>query len=151
MSVVQDVVRELVNSRRLASQAFYLVILPEDDFPEIVQFDRVDDLLTRIKSLLDKEVSLFPFMGNHMPITAGANRFLITPYGALPLFDIPDPTTAAVAEHGYVGPPDPSLSIPKTEQPEGQLPKVLAVESAEPAAPDEDDEDDTPTVPTSEM
>jgi hypothetical protein len=42
-------------------------------------------------------------MGNHLRITKGPHRYLETPYGALPLFVVPDPGSQDYEEDGFVG------------------------------------------------
>lgn len=143
--------RRVVNAQRLAAQYFYLVLLPEDGHPQREQFDNVEDMITRIRALIDEtaEVSIFPFMGNFLPITQGPNRFLVTPYGSLPLFQMPDPEALQLEEHGYVGPVEVDLSIPETVA----APAQVQSHDEETAAPVEvpegtdDDEQDTPTMP----
>jgi hypothetical protein len=155
MPAVQDLVRKVVDSRRMASQQFHLVVLPEDGHPELIQFDTVDELISKVQELIDTEVSLFPFVGNYMPLTKGPNRFLITPYGSLPLFEMPDPEALQTEEHGYVGPPDPSLPVAKTDQqtpmPQSSVASAPAPEPEPVALPasvaEADGEDVTPTMP----
>jgi hypothetical protein len=117
--VVSDLVQQVLNNQRLSSQMFYLVVLPEDGHPRMEQFSNVTSLIAKLQEWIDdeSEISVFPFVGNYMPLTKGPNRFLVTPYGPLPLFEIPDPESMEIEEHGYVGPPQPDLPIPAVVDP----------------------------------
>lgn len=152
----QDLVQRVVDATRSASQRFYLVVLPEDGHPRLEQFTAVDPLLSRIQQLVAEaaEVSLFPFIGNFMPITKGPNRFLKTPYGPLPLFGIPDPEELEVEEHGYIGPVVPEPLIPQQPEPPKPVtaqPPQSPSQVAQPATPatlfpPPADDDHTPTM-----
>lgn len=113
-SAVQSLVRNLLDTRRLADQKFYLVIVPDDSHPRVEEFDTIADLLDEIREHLGTPTSLFPFMGHHMGISKGPNRFLGTPYGSVPLFVVPDADDLEFEDNGYVG-EDNELSAPTTE------------------------------------
>ncbi len=112
---VASLVAQVLNAQRQVGQKFLLLVLPEDDWPRCEEFDTVDGLVSRIKALLGEPCHLFPFMGTQLTITQGPNRFLRTPLGAVPLFDIPDPDTSDPTEYGWVGP---SLAQPGPPPPE---------------------------------
>ena len=99
--------------QRKVAQKFHLLVLPEDGWPTCEEFDEVQQLLDRIKGFIDQPVCLFAFMGHRLAITAGPHRYLHTPMGPLPLFDIPKPEQAAQAEYGWVGKP---MDTPKPPQ-----------------------------------
>jgi len=142
---LQSLVEQVLNSQRSADQKFYLLVLPEDDWPRHESFTDVQALVLRIKELLGTPCHLFPFMGHKLTITSGPNRFLQTPLGALPLFDIPPADAVEETEHGWVGP---SMDRPEIPQ---EVDEDFDDEDdpGEPAAqithqPADDDEGDTP-------
>lgn len=103
LPAAQGLVRELVNKNRMADQQFHLVVIPEDGSPRRETLETVEALVARMQELMGTDAYLFPFMGNHLKITKGPHRYLETPYGALPLFVVPDPTEAEYEEDGFVG------------------------------------------------
>lgn len=142
--------RQVINAQRLAAQRFYLVLLPEDGHPQREEFDNVEDMVDRIRTLIDEtaEVSIFPFMGNFLPITQGPSRFLVTPYGSLPLFQLPDPSALVLEEHGYVGPPETDLPAPETSVDPVAQARLFDEETTAPTETSQgnDDDDETPTM-----
>ena len=140
MPAAHTLVQQLIENARGADQQFYLVILPEDASPRVETFSSVESLQARIMELLGTEVSLFPFMGYWLGITRGDNRFLHTPFGVLPLFELPVPDESAIDNTGWVGTETRELDIPEHPTP----PRVM-----EDDGEDEDtveDEDDTPVL-----
>ena len=134
-SAMLSLMSQVLDSTRSANQSFYLVVVPEDDWPRIETFAEVGQLCNRIKELLGTHCHLFPFLGNSLTITDGDHRFLNTPFGSLPLFDIPAPNNTQTAEHGWVGPP-----IKRTEIPTGHTED----EDGLPPVSEEDEEDQEP-------
>jgi len=102
---VASMFRQSMNMQRQTAQHFYLVVLPEANWPTCEEFETVELLIERIKVLLGAPCSLFPFIGTKLPIKKGPGpfRFLSTPTGPLPLFDMPEADDAAEAEYGWVG------------------------------------------------
>lgn len=101
---VQTLISSLLNQGRNADQRYHLVVLPEDDWPRTEEFDDVNDMIARIRELLTQPCHLFPFLGTRLAITKEPNRFLRTPLGSLPLFDMPSESEMFDEEHGWVGP-----------------------------------------------
>jgi len=137
MAALQDaatasLVSQVLNANRQVGQKFLLLVLPEDDWPRCEEFDVVTHLVDRIKELLGECCHLFPFLGMSLAITEGPNRFLQTPFGALPLFDLPDPSTVDATQFGWVGP-----EIDRPQAPGAQL--------------DEDDDEPPTSTPGSEQ
>ena len=143
---------QVFNSQRQTGQRFILMVLPEDDWPRSEEFLEVQQLVDRVKELLGTPVHLYAFMGHRLQITKGPNRYLQTPIGALPLFDIPAGDTAEEEDHGWMGPsmdkPEAPTSDSMEEDDEEELAEgdatpeaatVPAIESGEPA-----EEGDTP-------
>ena len=111
----QSLIAQIANYNRANGQEFILVVLPDDNWPTCETFNTIDGLVDRIKELDGSNVCLFPFLGVQLGITQGTNRFLTTPFGNIPLFDIPDPSQAGTAAYGWVGDP---LDDPETAEEE---------------------------------
>jgi len=107
---------QVFNSQRQTGQKFILLVMPEDDWPRTEEFLDVQQLVNRIKELDGQPVHLYAFMGHRLQITKGPNRYLQTPIGALPLFDIPAGDTAEEEDHGWVGPSMDKPEAPTAEQ-----------------------------------
>jgi hypothetical protein len=82
---------------------FHMLSIPAESGPVIQTFDTVDELKAAIQATVGKAVFAHCFMGYHLPITKGPFKFLQTPYGALPLQDIPDPATQETIADGWLG------------------------------------------------
>jgi hypothetical protein len=95
---------QLMNSQRPPAQKFMLVVLPEDDWPRVEEYNDISELIASIQTLLGTPCHLFPFLGNKLTITQGPNHFLLTPMGPIPLFTLPEPAEDNAVEHGWVGP-----------------------------------------------
>lgn len=95
---------QTLNQQRPAAQKFHLMVLPEAGWPTFEEYDDVTQLVARVKALIGQPYCLFAFLGFRLPITNGPLRYLQTPMGALPLFDIPNADAAPTAEFGWVGP-----------------------------------------------
>lgn len=145
---VSSLLAQTLNNQRTQAQKFLLVELPEDDWPRLHEFETIEQLLTGIKERLGSNCHLFPFLGHKLAITQGPNRFLITPYGPLPLFDIPEPDNVDEAEYGWVGeslvhPEPPTSDEEEDEEAEGEDEESQVVQPGVPADAT-DEEDDTP-------
>lgn len=67
---------------------FYAVILhPDGDF-KVEAYDDLAALVTRLKELVDKDVSVFSFSGVQLKLSKPPFRHLLTPWGPQALFDI---------------------------------------------------------------
>ncbi len=128
-----SLITQSLNVNRQADQKFVLLILPEDNWPRCEEFDVVQQLVARIKELLGTPCCLHAFLGHRLNITAGPHRFLTTPMGSLPLFDLPEPERAPLAEFGWVGADmdTPQAPLTDTEEPEYEEPDQLIVEAAQ--------------------
>jgi hypothetical protein len=100
---LSTLVEQVLAANRMAGQKFYVVVVPEDALPRVESFDDVNSLMTALKRFLNTENSVFPILGTFMPITEGPYRFLMTPFGALPLFNMPTPDTMVADAHGWMG------------------------------------------------
>jgi hypothetical protein len=81
---------------------FYAAILRADGEYVVEEFETADALAEALKALINKDVSVFTFMGQQLHISKPPMRFLMLPTGNVPLFDVqtdklePDTT-------GYLG------------------------------------------------
>jgi hypothetical protein len=81
---------------------YYAVVLsPEGDFT-VEEFDALEKLAARLKELVDRDVSVFSFAGVRLAISKPPFRHLLTPWGNMPLFDIPKDDLVP-DETGYLG------------------------------------------------
>lgn len=81
---------------------YYAVILsPEGDF-KVEEFAALDQLVARLKELVNRDVSVFSFAGTRLHISKPPLRHLLTPRGNIPLFDIA-PDNLEPDETGYLG------------------------------------------------
>jgi len=119
-AATQSLIAQVANHSRAAGQEFLLVVLFDDQWPTCERFATVEGLVSRIKELIGQDVCLFPFLGAQLGITEGVNKFLTTPFGNIPLFDIPDPSEAGTATFGWVGDPldDPEAAEQESEEAE---------------------------------
>jgi hypothetical protein len=104
--------------KQLKEIKFYAAILYPDGEYKVEQFDTPDALANRLKSLVDKDVSVFNFAGVQLKVSRPPFRHLLTPWGAKPLFDSnttelePDDTGYLGADFIHLSDPPP-LSVPK--------------------------------------
>lgn len=81
---------------------FHAVIYSTDGDITIESFETAEALAERLKALIDRDASAFPFMGERLHISKPPLRYLMTPTGNIPLFEVkkdnlePDDT-------GYLG------------------------------------------------
>jgi hypothetical protein len=104
-SVQMDLLRRAVDTQRPNGYAFQLVVIPEDDFPSVEQYITIEEMIARIKSLIGKNVYLFPGVGQTYTITKGRLRYLQTPLGSFPLFDMDAPQSPVASLTGWMGDP----------------------------------------------
>lgn len=83
------------------------------------------ELVQRVRALADKDVSVFTFAGEQLKISKPPFRHLLTPWGAQPLFEVPEQFEPD--ESGYLG-LDPILL---SDPPEIKSPKSTARNSDE--------------------
>lgn len=132
---ISALVAQTLNAQRPNSQHFHLIVLFEDRWPEHEEFQDVNVMVTRIRELLGQPCCVFPFLGHFMPITDGQHKFMQTPTGAIPLFDIPDSKTVSKAKFGWVGG---EIDTPQT--PDSEIPD--SVDDTQDVDDEEDDVDD---------
>jgi hypothetical protein len=135
---LSTLVEQVLAANKLTGQKFHVVVVPEDDMPRVESFDDVSSLMAALKRFLNTENSVFPILGTFMPVTEGPYRFLMTPFGALPLFNMPTPETMVADAHGWMGGVSPGDGRP-TPAPELQEPDAVADLMAAAEATSEDD------------
>lgn len=123
INVMQQLTQQLLNSHATQGFTFYAVVLPEDGPPRVDQYDTIELLQAAITATIGTEVALFPFMGHRLKISKGQWRYLMTPFGNLPLFNVPAPNELEVDETGWVGKQSQELIIPD-RPPEADLDDV---------------------------
>jgi hypothetical protein len=109
---------EKAKPKAIEDVKFYAAILYPDGDYRVEQFDTEAELADKLKSLVDKDVSVFNFAGAQLKISKPPFRHLLTPGGSLPLFDTTE--TLEPDDSGYLGvdpihmADPPQLSNPKT-------------------------------------
>ncbi len=145
-TAIESLISQLLNKERSAEQTFHLVILPPDENMSVEHFTDVNELVIRIRGFIDTPTRVAAFLGSHLKVSKGPNRFLVTPYGPLPLFELPDQNNLELDDDGYLGAPEIKFEVPKFENEQAAL---FAAQDAEDAAAAEE-EDDTPVLPAQE-
>ena len=108
----QQLMQDILNRNLLPGQKFCLVVVPDDSGPQLLHFDRVEDLINEVRVYLDTNTSLFPFLGYPLQISGAPHRYLRTPFGLMPLFVMPREDELVFADNGFVGLPEPPLPPP---------------------------------------
>lgn len=94
----------VLNQKRDVNTKFHMLLIPEAAPPVTHVFDSVEELRAAIRGHLGTSTYVFCFLGHALRITKGPFHFLQTPYGAVPLHDIPTPTDQESLTDGWVGP-----------------------------------------------
>lgn len=114
-----SLMQALLNQRRDVGSQFFMLLVPEESPPSVHTFDTVEDLRNAIKPNLGTSTYVFCFMGHALRVTKGPFHFLQTPYGAIPLHDLPTVAEQDSIRDGWVG-----AELPVTEfvrQPEATV------------------------------
>lgn len=137
---------QVLNQQRQVSQKFYMVVLPDDGWPVVEEFTTVKELVESIKQKLGQPVYLFPFIGQQLTVTRGTHKFLQTPMGSIPLFDIPDPSATVETTYGWVGDDEecPQINLASEAGPESDSDDDNDVAAQDAEASETFSEDDTP-------
>lgn len=138
LPAVQSLVEQLLATKRLPDQYFYLVTVPDAAVPKLEMFESVEQLRGTIMGHIGKPVAIFAFLGYRLGITPGPLRYLRTPYGDLPLFALPDPGSTALDDSGWMGEESQELEIPQSPNPEVEDESITDTPPV-PAGPAEDD------------
>ena len=136
-NAVGSLLTAVLNQRRDIGSKFHMLLIPETDLPSLQSFDTIDELKVAIKEKLDMSVHVYCFMGHSLRVTKGPFHFLQTPYGAIPLHDIPTPDDDDVID-GWMGTETPvtEYSLPASED-------ELATMPEEDDEPVDDDDNET--------
>jgi hypothetical protein len=89
------------DSKSISDVKFYAAILYPDGDYSVEQFDTEVALAEKLKSLVDKDVSVFNFAGTQLKVSKPPFRHLLTPWGSIPLFD--SATELEPDDSGYLG------------------------------------------------
>ena len=89
-------------SEAQSSTSGHVVILNAEGDISVETFDDVQALAARLKQLIDRDVSVFPFVGRRLFISKPPMRYLMTPDGNIPLFDV-DAEKIEADDTGYLG------------------------------------------------
>jgi hypothetical protein len=81
---------------------FYAAILHADGTYAVEAFDALEQLVERVKALIDRDVSVFSFAGTRLQISKPPFRHLMTPWGPQPLFN-PPAENLEPDDTGYLG------------------------------------------------
>jgi hypothetical protein len=76
------------------------VLLPTGDFV-VETFESAGDLATRLKELIDRDVSVYCFSGDRLQISKPPYRYLMTPEENIPLYNVPEEPEPD--DTGYLG------------------------------------------------
>lgn len=104
---------------------YYAAILHSDGTYIVEEFDALDKLATRLRELIDRDVSVFTFAGLRLQISKPPFRHLLTPWGNMPLFTAPD-AELEPDDSGYLGidpihlEDPPEIAVPKAPRTSSQ-------------------------------
>lgn len=126
LHVMQQLTQQLLNSHAMQGFAFYLATQPEDGLLRVEQFDTIEKLQQALIAAIGTEAAVVPFMGHHLKVSKGPWRYLVTPFGNLPLFNVPGPGEIEVDDSGWLGKQSQELVIPERPQ-EDDLDDVVDV------------------------
>ena len=131
-----SVFSSLINHQRRDGERFYLVVVPDGEAPTVEEYTDVAELAERVRELDGEPVSVFAFLGTRFHFSRGPYRYLLTPFGNMPLFDLPRAEELGVIEDGYLGEEQEELAVPQLPPEETQT-----EEGAEDGEQDEDADD----------
>ena len=140
-NAVSSLMYAVLNQRRDVDTKFHMLLVPESAAPSMHVFDTVDDLRLAVRSHLGTSTYVFCYLGHALRITKGPFHFLQTPYGSIPLNEIPSPTDQGALLNGWVGPELPITEYvrPPVDDPHDELSVFNAeLDEEEAAAMDEE-------------
>ena len=117
--VTEPVPAAEAHTLQLEKISFHLAVLQPDGSYFTESFDTLPALVTRLKELVDKDVSVFSFVGPRMHISKPPFRHLLTPWGNHALYDVPD--ALEPDNTGYLGVDPIGLSAPAEIKPTAQF------------------------------
>lgn len=88
-TAIVSMLSRLINTQRAHGQKFMLFYTTSIGDAGVHEFDNIDDLVSKIREYEGEDVTLFPVMGWRMRISKPPMRYLLTPFGNLPLFEMP--------------------------------------------------------------
>lgn len=137
---ITDIQRQL--ARLVEQPKYFLVLIPEDGFPEVKEFERPSELVEAFRELGNGDVAVYAFLGYQLHRSVGALRYLITPLGNHKLYDEPDPAQLVKDSNAFLGRP---LPLPKTtgaDDPSGTNQPYRMIDMGADADDGDDEQDD---------
>lgn len=102
---VLSMMRQAVNLQHTQPQVFHLLVLPDDEpVPQLHEYTDIQLLIEQLRDLIGKSCYVFVFLGHRLHVTKGEFRYLVTPLGNFPLFELPT-TVPGTCDDGWVGGP----------------------------------------------
>lgn len=78
------------------------VLQPNGDY-RTYTFNSLAELVAYVRGLVDHDTSVFCFAGTQLKISKPPLRYLLTPWGPQPLFDLPQEANLEADDTGYLG------------------------------------------------
>lgn len=92
----------MAEAKQTPASKYYAVVLTADGDTRVEEYDSAAALAIRLKELIDRDVSVFPFFGQRCHISKPPFRYLMTPDANIALFDAPEDKLEP-DESGYLG------------------------------------------------
>lgn len=86
-----------------AKRSLFIVLVPAAGEASVERFERIDDMLVRLRGLYGTDTQAIPFDGRRLVITDYPSSYLIDDLTSYPLF--PGADQVRQAGEGYMGPP----------------------------------------------
>lgn len=113
---------------------FYAAVLQTTGEYVVHEFEQLSALVAFLRDLVDHDASVFCFSGVQLKISKPPFRYLITPDGPQPLFELPSSQELEADDTGYLG-VDP---VHFEDPPQIQSPRPVAANSDEFFSDDDD-------------
>jgi len=147
---MEQMLRQRINRARTPDQRFWLFVFSEDDGPAAEEYDTLDAMIERIREIdqqaseSGRSVAVYPTLAYRMRITKPPYRYLMTPFGHIPMFELPEFDTADGTD-AYLGAPPRQMEVPTQSSGERGAYDADATGETDEAEEEEDDayEDDT--------
>lgn len=100
--LANDLVVNLIGTPLNERAPFAVIEVPDAGMPSVHRFSVFEELVGFLRSRVGQPVAVYPVFGAVLNITAGAHKYLQTPWGPFSLMDHAEP---APAVNNYLGPP----------------------------------------------
>lgn len=115
----------MADEQQATPNKYYAVILTAEGDTRVEEFASAAAMAIRLRELVDRDVSVFPFFGQRCHISKPPFRYLMTPTDNIALFDAPtdklepdDTGYLGVDPVYFEGPPQ--IKVPATHNPDAQ-------------------------------